>query len=381
MTAPSRFDASKPTVRLTVHVSERVFANLDAMARKAGRTPALQAQLLFDAAYAARCKPTGDRDLDEAVAAIDAPPPSSAKAVEALTEEWRGSAVLGAGEVAAPVTVPEIIPSMPGIADMAAMMKGAWPPRLPSGGWDNPAARRPSEEEAFERAIDDCCRDLGVTRGELLSRSRAPSLVVGRLELYWSGTHQHGLSSPVIGRLMGGKDHTTVLSGRDRMTRLLGASGCRSVSEGLLLTPSERRRLAMRFITPDDQPPSAGGASTDEVLDLAGASGASPPLVTRDEVAPSVDADGGVAVPPLLVPAVCEAAAGPVMIRGPSFEVETGAGAPPPAPALPPAEPSAAQAKLIRQLGSIGNTPTEIADIMGLPADQVRAVLGQGKRR
>lgn len=73
MTAPPIFRSSDPQHRLTITLNERVFRTLDGMAREAGRTAAVQAQLLFDAAFSVRCKPTGDAALDAAVAAIDAP--------------------------------------------------------------------------------------------------------------------------------------------------------------------------------------------------------------------------------------------------------------------------------------------------------------------
>jgi len=75
MTAPPRFNAGPETRGITITVNERVYAGLVDMARAAARTPSVQAQLLFDAAYSARCKPTGDRDLDAAVAAMDEPAP------------------------------------------------------------------------------------------------------------------------------------------------------------------------------------------------------------------------------------------------------------------------------------------------------------------
>lgn len=71
MTAPPTFRSTDPVHRLTITLNERVFRTLDGMAQKAGRTAAVQAQLLFDAAFSARCKPTGDAALDAAVAAIE----------------------------------------------------------------------------------------------------------------------------------------------------------------------------------------------------------------------------------------------------------------------------------------------------------------------
>ncbi len=73
MTAPPRFNAGPETRGITITVNERVYAGLVDMARAASRTPSVQAQLLFEAAYSARCKPTGDRDLDAAVAAMEGP--------------------------------------------------------------------------------------------------------------------------------------------------------------------------------------------------------------------------------------------------------------------------------------------------------------------
>ncbi|KAF0121971.1 MAG: hypothetical protein FD152_3694 [Xanthobacteraceae bacterium] len=85
MTAPPRFNAGPETRGITITVNERVYAGLVDMARAAARTPNVQAQLLFEAAYSARCKPTGDRDLDAAVAAMDEPAPLGSP----LPEEMR----------------------------------------------------------------------------------------------------------------------------------------------------------------------------------------------------------------------------------------------------------------------------------------------------
>lgn len=51
-------------------VREAMFARLVELARKQGRTPAQYAYELFEAAYSARCAPTGDAALDDAVASI-----------------------------------------------------------------------------------------------------------------------------------------------------------------------------------------------------------------------------------------------------------------------------------------------------------------------
>lgn len=59
------------------------------------------------------------------------------------------------------------------------------------------------------------CRLFGVTRSQINSNRRHKSLVFARqFVMYWtSRLTEH--SYPVIGRLMGGRDHTTVLHGKN----------------------------------------------------------------------------------------------------------------------------------------------------------------------
>jgi hypothetical protein len=255
MSAPPRFDAARDSRPITLQLSEKVFAGLEAMARKAGRSPTLQAQLLFDAAYAARCKPTGDRDLDEAVAGIDAPAPSSPKAVEALTEEWRG---------------PAVTQGDPMLVAIEAMR----------------------------------------CQGEVVMPHHAPALaiVAGLIAIQVEPDHA------------------------EKVDELAAAGAVQSPFPG----PEDAGPRAVEADPAEPVVPAAGGGE-------AGPEGPSRP----DRDAPDLSA----------------------------------VAASPPAATPPAAEPSGGQAKLIRQLKSIGNTPAEIADIMGLPADQVRAVLGQGRRR
>ena len=64
------FRNAPPTRPVTITMSELVYARLEVMARKAGRSTSAYAAELFHAAYAARCGPTGDAALDAAVAAL-----------------------------------------------------------------------------------------------------------------------------------------------------------------------------------------------------------------------------------------------------------------------------------------------------------------------
>lgn len=53
----------------------------------------------------------------------------------------------------------------------------------------------------------------GVTVNDLTSESRRATLAAIRLEAYWRIACETGLSFPRIGRLFGGRDHTTVQRG------------------------------------------------------------------------------------------------------------------------------------------------------------------------
>ena len=89
-------EAARPVHRPTSDNSVRIvevrlpgpqFGRLVEMARKAHRTPSAYAADLFQAAYSARCAPTGDRDLDGAVARLGTPEAASGPMVDALHAE------------------------------------------------------------------------------------------------------------------------------------------------------------------------------------------------------------------------------------------------------------------------------------------------------
>lgn len=61
--------------------------------------------------------------------------------------------------------------------------------------------------------IEMVCVQHRVKKRALLGRSREHRLSQARLEAYYLLRHDLYLTSPQIGRLMGGRDHTTVLSG------------------------------------------------------------------------------------------------------------------------------------------------------------------------
>lgn len=72
--------------------------------------------------------------------------------------------------------------------------------------------------------VDEVCTKYQCTFGEIIGGQRAKWIVVARHEAFYRLSKETALSLPQIGRLMGGKDHTTVLHGcRKHASRLLEA--------------------------------------------------------------------------------------------------------------------------------------------------------------
>lgn len=74
---------------------------------------------------------------------------------------------------------------------------------------------------SFRRTMLRVAAAHGVRLSELTGRCRKARLMMVRFECYWIGVYAHGLSSPQVGKLMGGRDHSTVLYGRDRVDSIL----------------------------------------------------------------------------------------------------------------------------------------------------------------
>lgn len=70
MTAFDRTEVAQQSHQINITVSPVVHQKLAAMAKEAGAPVSTYARMLFDAAYAARHKPTGDAALDASVARI-----------------------------------------------------------------------------------------------------------------------------------------------------------------------------------------------------------------------------------------------------------------------------------------------------------------------
>lgn len=83
---------------------------------------------------------------------------------------------------------------------------------------------------AVKRICREVCERYGVSMELLISHRRDNGVVMARQEAMWRARHETVLSFPEIGRIMGGKDHTTVIYGvRKHAERIALASvsrGC-----------------------------------------------------------------------------------------------------------------------------------------------------------
>jgi hypothetical protein len=91
---------------------------------------------------------------------------------------------------------------------------------------ERPAA--PQREPSIRHIAETVCATYGVDYRDLISARRTTSLVRPRQVAYWLARRHTRKSLPEVGRRLGGRDHTTVLHGIDRMEmRLAGDPGLR----------------------------------------------------------------------------------------------------------------------------------------------------------
>lgn len=67
------------------------------------------------------------------------------------------------------------------------------------------------------------CRHFKVKRNDLCSARRFAHIVLPRQVGYYLATELTSLSMPKIGRRFGGRDHTTVLSGKRKIARMISS--------------------------------------------------------------------------------------------------------------------------------------------------------------
>jgi chromosomal replication initiator protein len=67
---------------------------------------------------------------------------------------------------------------------------------------------------SVKQIIERICRATGVSKYDVLSNRRNAELVFARHAVMYWACRRTGLSLPQIGRLLGGRDHTTILHGK-----------------------------------------------------------------------------------------------------------------------------------------------------------------------
>lgn len=73
--------------------------------------------------------------------------------------------------------------------------------------------QRKRYQSRFDRIAQRLCRVFGVTLADLRSPRRNGASMRARLAVYYWARRMTSLSYPAIGRLLGGRDHTTVMRG------------------------------------------------------------------------------------------------------------------------------------------------------------------------
>lgn len=71
--------------------------------------------------------------------------------------------------------------------------------------------------------VKDRCRELGVSFAEVVGAGRRHKISLIRHRLIWEVAQHFGLSYPALGRLFGGRDHTSCLYAVRRIEALNGA--------------------------------------------------------------------------------------------------------------------------------------------------------------
>ncbi|PKR90896.1 hypothetical protein CXZ10_05995 [Pleomorphomonas diazotrophica] len=108
----------------------------------------------------------------------------------------------------------------------------------------------------------------GVSRRDILSHQRPPNMVRARhMAIYLACTYCSHLSLPQIGRLMGGRDHTTIIHARNKLQRQVNDAGewpelikAKALIEATILTLA---RIGISTPTDADPLEIAGRAITD----------------------------------------------------------------------------------------------------------------------
>ena len=89
--------------------------------------------------------------------------------------------------------------------------------------------------------VEAAAEAFNLTAHDILSRRRGKRVATGRMAVYWLARNATPMSLPEIGRMVGKRDHTTVLHGIARCEeRREKDSTYRAVTDALLRAVTER---------------------------------------------------------------------------------------------------------------------------------------------
>ena len=80
--------------------------------------------------------------------------------------------------------------------------------------------RQDADEFTMSTCADAVCRVWGIKRSTLLSKTRPKWVVEPRHAFMYLAYYMTGNSTPIIGRFLGGRDHTTIIHGHRRASEL-----------------------------------------------------------------------------------------------------------------------------------------------------------------
>ena len=119
------------------------------------------------------------------------------------------------------------------------------------------------ETEVFARAAEICApvaEAAGLTLADLLARDRRDYVVRVRQDAMLA-CHQAGISTPIIGRFLDGRDHTTILHGigAAKARKIAANQAAKSCASGPFVQDSERDGECCKHSTAPDQHGTVGG--------------------------------------------------------------------------------------------------------------------------
>jgi chromosomal replication initiator protein len=92
-----------------------------------------------------------------------------------------------------------------------------------------------------DRVLQAVCKLFGLSKADLLGSSREKNISLARQITFWFYKHELDLSYPTIGKLFGGRDHTTVMHGCNKIETLRQTD--RKIQEKLTLVQDILRQL------------------------------------------------------------------------------------------------------------------------------------------